>query len=482
MRNILLNLVTLLALCIGIQAQVNTSFYATMDADDALQLQLELPNEINIIATKNSQSAVFITEFAAKEIKNNRLTHGPGYVFMESQAMALRTIDKDYRSQNNRTVLFTITEDVMVNEAIDLIDMNNIENDIITLQEYGTRFHTKPSATEAVYDLKDKWEGMAIAAGRTDVTVRIFDHVNTNMPSVILTIEGAESPDDYIIVGGHIDSSSYNNNDAPGADDNASGVATLTEMIRVLFDMEFVPKKTIEVMAFAAEEIGLVGSNEVAQEYSNNSINVEAYVQFDMTNYKGSSNDVYITTDNYNSTELNNFLFDLMDYYNGSGQHQFSYGTSSCNYGCSDHFSWAQQGYDAAFPFESSFGQHNPYIHTPQDLYSVSGNSEHASKFAKLGVEFLIEASKCFVLGANDFLMDNFEMLVKDKKLTYKLVNSNDTVSDLQIFDSTGKRIVHKMSSETSGIISLENVAEGFYIAIFNLAENGHITKKFILN
>lgn len=482
MRNALLNLFTFFILCAGIQAQETSSFFATMDAKDAIQLQLELPNEINIIATKNNQSAVFISEYAALEIAENMMLHGPGYVFKGSQELAIKALDKDYLSQQNRTLSFTITENIIVQEAIDMVDVINIENEIINLQNYGTRYHTKPSATEAVFDLKDKWEAMALASGRTDVSVRIFNHTNTNMPSVILTIEGAETPDDYIIVGGHMDSSnSSNQNNAPGADDNASGIATLIEMTRVLLDMDFVPKKTIEFMAFAAEEIGLVGSGEVAQEYGNNGINVEAFVQFDMTNYKGSSNDVYITTDNYNSASLNGFLYDLMNYYNISGVHQFSYGTTSCNYGCSDHFSWAQEGYDAAFPFEASFGQHNPYIHSTGDTYSVSGNSLHAAKFAKLGIEFLIESTKSFVLGSTDFLDDNFEMLVKNKTINYRLVNSSDTVLDVQIFDSIGKKIIQKINPQPSGIISLQSLADGFYIAVFNFAEHGYLTKKFIL-
>lgn len=482
MRNALLNLFTFFILCAGINAQETTSFFATMDAKDASQLELELPNEINILATKNNQSAVFISEYAAIELAENKMLHGPGYVFKESQEKAINALDDDYLSQINRTLLYTITEDIIVQEAIGMVDVNNIENDIINLQNYGTRYHTKPSATEAVFDLKDKWEAMALASGRTDVSVRIFNHVNTNMPSVILTIEGAETPDDYIVVGGHMDSSnSSNQNNAPGADDNASGIATLIEMVRVLLDMEFVPKKTIEFMAFAAEEIGLVGSGEIAQEYSNNSINVEAFVQFDMTNYKGSSNDVYVSTDSYNSPSLNGFLFDLMNYYNISGAHQFTYGTTSCNYGCSDHFSWAQEGYDTAFPFEASFGQHNPFIHSTGDTYSVSGNSIHAAKFAKLGIEFLIESTKSHVLGGTDFLADHFEMLIKDKIMSYRLVSINDTVRDVQIFDSTGKKIVHKINSRPFGVISLEPMAQGFYIAVFNFAENGYLTKKFIL-
>src|SRR5690606_10626505 len=144
----------------------------------------------------------------------------------------------------------------------------------------------------------------------------------TPMPSVILTIDGANSPDEFVIIGGHIDSTTFGNKDnAPGADDNASGISSLNEMVRVLLVKNFVPNRRIEVMAFAAEEIGLVGSAVIAEYHANNGVNVAAYVQFDMTGYKGSSSDMHITTDWYNSSELNDYLTDLMDHYNDTGAH-----------------------------------------------------------------------------------------------------------------------------------------------------------------
>lgn len=483
MKNILLNLGFLLIIITSAQAQDRSSFYATMDSNDADRLKLELPNEIEIITTKKNQSAVLLSEYAALELQENLLLHGPGYVFKESKTKAIRSLDNDYLSRSGKTILFTITEDILVNEALDMVDVNNIENDILSLEGYGSRYHTTSSANQSVLDLRDKWEAMALAAGRTDISVRIYNHTNTNMPSVILTIEGAETPDDYIIIGGHIDSSNPSNqNDAPGADDNGSGIASIIEMTRVLIDMEYIPKKTIEFMAFAAEEIGLVGSDEIAEEYNNNNVNVEAFVQFDMTNYKGSSSDVYITTDSYNSSSLNGFLFDLMDHYNNSGVHQFTYATTSCNYGCSDHYSWAQQGYETAFPFEASFGQHNPYIHSSGDTYSVSGNSDHAAKFVKLGLEFIIESTKSYTLSVNDLLLQNFKMLIKDKQLLYQLNDMNDTILNMEIFDITGKKILYQDDMQRSGSISLQNLAQGFYVAVFNFVENGSITKKFILN
>ena len=174
----------------------------------------------------------------------------------------------------------------MVNQVLELIEIQNIEDQIMELQDYGTRYHGLPGGTEAANDLKAKWEAMAALYGRSDVSVRLYNHANTQMPSVIMTIDGSEFPDEFVIVGGHLDSTSnQGNNDAPGADDDASGIATITEAARALFEAGFVPKRTIEIMAYAAEEVGLVGSAEIAQEYSISNVDVIAYVQFDMTNF-----------------------------------------------------------------------------------------------------------------------------------------------------------------------------------------------------
>jgi leucyl aminopeptidase len=482
MKNFLLHLFFLLIILGPTKAQERSSFFATMDSNDAEWLKNEIPLEIEIISTKKDQSAVLLTPYAAIVLQDNLIKHGPGYVFKESKEKAINSLEIDISEQSNKTILYTISEDAMVNQALEMVEEINIENEILELEGYGSRYHTKTTATEAVMDLRDQWESMALASGRSDISVRVYYHTNTSMPSVILTIEGAENPDDFIIVGGHMDSSNNSNqNEAPGADDNGSGVASIVEMSRVLIDMGFIPKKTIEFMAFAAEEIGLVGSDEIAEEYSNNSINVEAYVNFDMTNYKGSTNDVYISTDDYTSSSLNGFLIDLMDHYNSSGTHQFTYGTTSCNYGCSDHYSWAQYGYDASFPFESIFGQHNPYIHSSQDTYSVSGNSEHAAKFVKLGLEFIIEAAKGQTLSTNGLLDDNFSMLIKEGQLIYKLNNLNDSIHKLEVFDITGKRILIVDEFEHSGAIPLGYLAQGFYVAVFDFNYNGTLTKKFIL-
>ena len=63
---------------------------------------------------------------------------------------------------------------------------------------------------------------------------------------------------------------------------------------------------------------------------------------------------------------------------------------SSCGYGCSDHASWTKAGVPAAFPCESNFDEHNPYIHSASDTMSLL-SLEHMTNFAKLAVAFAIE-------------------------------------------------------------------------------------------
>lgn len=464
----------------GIFAQDNDWFYATMHIESAQALKSIHPEGIQILESKGSQSAVYVQEEVAHELHRNIIAHGPGFIFRSDANAAKSAINRVFRKNQNILDL-TINQDQLVNQCLALVNHQNIEETILELQAYGTRYHTKTQARQAVLDMKEKWEALAAATGRTDISFRIVEHVNTPMPSLIMTIEGSENPDEYVIVGGHIDSTTWDSNDAPGADDNASGIGTITEMIRVLLDVNFKPQRTMEFMAYAAEEIGLVGSDEIAQQYYNQNKNVVAYVQFDMTNYKGSSTDITIIEDEYTSNELNLYLIELMEHYNATGEHALTYGSSQCNYACSDHASWKERGYLASFPFESEFGEHNPSIHTPNDEFSVSGTATHAAKFTKLGLQFIIETAKSATMSTNEFSNADLIVTVKDKNLIYNIKNLNTKIQSLNILDAGARKVVNKSNLETSGTVSLQHLPSGFYIAVFKDVNGKTFTKKFLV-
>ncbi len=74
--------------------------------------------------------------------------------------------------------------------------------------------------------------------------------------NVIADIRGSELPDEYVIVGGHIDSW----DGATGATDNGTGVATTLEAARILTKAGVKPRRTIRFMLWSGEEQGLLGS------------------------------------------------------------------------------------------------------------------------------------------------------------------------------------------------------------------------------
>mgnify|MGYP003143988175 FL=1 len=473
--------ITVVLFTVSAYAQSNDRFYATMNIVDAEALKSDIPNQIDILATKQNEAVVFMSPEAAHKLHDRILVHGPGYIFKASMDDAFQALEKQGAPLNRSVLPFTITEDAAVSQVLEVIQTQNIETHILELQEYGTRYHNMPEATQAAQDLKTKWEAMAALYNRDDVTVRLFTHDNTSMPSVIMTIEGAELPDEFVIVGGHLDStSSQGNNNAPGADDDASGIATITEATRALFEIGFVPKRTIEVMAYAAEEIGLVGSAEIAQEYASNGVNVIGVGQFDMTLFNGSAIDVSLISD-FTNGELNNFFSQLMDHYNASGEHQITYGTSLCNYGCSDHASWTAAGYMASFPFEASFGQHNSNIHTANDTFSVSGTASHATKFTKLCAEFLIETAKQDgVLAEDEVIVRNVFAAISQTSLVYDLTATDIIFSTLEVFDVSGKKILQQSITETKGEVSVVHLASGVYVTKFTSANGTSVSKKVL--
>jgi hypothetical protein len=74
--------------------------------------------------------------------------------------------------------------------------------------------------------------------------------------TVIGVIQGSEFPDEYVIMGGHLDAFDV----ATGAADNASGVVPAMEAARLIMKAGGKPRRTILVCLWAAEEFGLVGS------------------------------------------------------------------------------------------------------------------------------------------------------------------------------------------------------------------------------
>lgn len=100
--------------------------------------------------------------------------------------------------------------------------------------------------------------------------------------NVIADLRGSEHPDEYVIVGGHLDSW----DGATGANDNATGVATTMEAARLLVAAGAKPKRTIRFVLWGGEEQGLHGSKGYVETHADELPRVSAVLIHDMgTNY-----------------------------------------------------------------------------------------------------------------------------------------------------------------------------------------------------
>ena len=350
------------------------------------------------LSSTNSVSVAEIAESALDEFVGLIHSGSPrcgGFTVHSSREAALNEV-------NNRAYIAgfraparlpdTIDQQSIVRPALDQVSGAKIVRTVTSLQDIGTRYYQTQKGQEAAELVRREWE--TLGSGRPDFSVTLFPH-GWIQNSVIGTIRGVFAPDEIVIIGAHLDSINQQNRDnAPGADDDASGIAVVTETLRVLMQIGFKPRRTIQFMAYAAEEVGLRGSGEISDKYKSEGKIVIAALQMDMTGFKGSERDIYLVND-FTSPELNSFLTALLREYNQSGAHQITYAETSCGYACSDHQSWTRNGVHAAFPFEAAFADYNRAIHTPQDtVAALDATGANQARFAKLGIEFLMETAK----------------------------------------------------------------------------------------
>jgi len=83
--------------------------------------------------------------------------------------------------------------------------------------------------------------------------------------NVIGEIVGREAPDEIVLIGGHLDSWDL----GTGAIDDGAGVAITTAAAKVILDAKQRPRRTIRVIMWGAEEVGLLGAQAYAKAHAN---------------------------------------------------------------------------------------------------------------------------------------------------------------------------------------------------------------------
>lgn len=196
--------------------------------------------------------------------------------------------------------------------------------------------------------------------------------------NVIADIPGTEFPDEYVIVGGHIDSWDA----AAGAQDNGTGCSTTFECARILMEAGIKPRRTIRFMLWSGEEQGLLGSRAYVQEHPEIVEKVSAVLVHD-----GGSNYVSGIRCTPNMTEIMNKVFaPAMEL--DPERTQFTVEeVNALRGGGSDHASFIRAGAPGFFWAQSGRLSYAYVHHTQWDTYdsAVPEYQEHSSIVITLG-------------------------------------------------------------------------------------------------
>ena len=89
-------------------------------------------------------------------------------------------------------------------------------------------------------------------------------HGDVTSGNVVLDIIGRENPDEIVLIGGHLDSWDL----GTGAVDDGAGVAITTAAAALIAQLPERPRRTIRVVMFGAEEVGLLGARAYAEAHA----------------------------------------------------------------------------------------------------------------------------------------------------------------------------------------------------------------------
>ncbi|MBM3437277.1 MAG: M20/M25/M40 family metallo-hydrolase, partial [Bacteroidetes bacterium] len=229
----------------------------------------------------------------------------------------------------------SVKNDPDIEAMMDSVDMDLFVQNLQHLQDYGTRNAYTPQSVEAQNWIKQQFESYGY-------TVELFDFImpgGSASDNVIATRLGTLYPDEYVVIGGHYDSYSFSGN-APGADDDGSGVCGVMEVARVMADFE--TDRTVLFCAWSGEEYGLYGSEAYATWCENQGLNILGYFNIDMCGYLNPGDPIHTDIIAPASAQpLEDFYTDVCALY----LPDFIVGPGSLSGGDSDHTSFNNHGY-----------------------------------------------------------------------------------------------------------------------------------------
>lgn len=244
------------------------------------------------------------------------------------------------------------------------VNGDKLRASVLRLTQFGTRYSFSPNIDRVPSWIFDQFAALGYEAD-TQVEFQPFDLPGSGPQRNVLCRHHDEEKN-FILVCCHYDSLSENPLvSAPGADDNASGVAAVLEIARILRDVPL--NKGVMFAVFGGEEQGLFGSSRCAEIAAAEDWKIDVIINLDMISFNspGEPSRIIVEFDQGNKIAANDA--DAEKYGAVMAQAAADYTSlevSHTDIWNSDYIPFEAKGYVCIGAFNSS---ENPFYHKTTD-------------------------------------------------------------------------------------------------------------------
>lgn len=363
-----------------------------------------------------------------------------------------------------------------IREMLDQVNQDSLESTVQHLQDYGHRLWNSDNAFSASDWIARRMEAFGLEVEQQPFYADTWMGSGNAAPNVIGIQRGTRYPDTYVVCGSHFDSFSweamYGGSSAPGADDNATGVASVLESARIMTQYEF--EYSIIYCAYGCEEMGLFGSEAYASRCQEQGMDIIGYFNNDMNGYLY-GDQIHIDCIYPNSVEP------IGTYYMNVGSvyyPELPIRHVNFNEGDSDHTSFNNHGYMGIYPFED-YQNYSPYIHTPNDMIGTSVNSFAMSQqYCQMNIACLAEIANLDVDVVSENENNGMSVYPNPSTGTFNL-NLGEGQWDVEVYDITGRK-VYENRMDGRSVLDLGRCRKGVYF-LKAMGESKGVTAKVMV-
>ena len=375
----------------------NTEVFATAEHFDAntmvlIEHQAFAENEVYtlVYCPKTEQQAYLSTGEALLQTDDYVIVKGGAMPYKNDGAVAIFN-KKAQLPRLTRDFPVVTDENPIIREMLNQVNMDSLEATVQYLQDYGHRLWNSDNAFAASDWIASRMQALGLEVEQQPFYANTWLGSGEAAPNVIGIQRGTLYPDTYVVCGSHFDSfswSAYSGGMAPGADDNATGVASVLESARIMTQYEF--EYSIIYCAYGCEEMGLYGSEAYASRCQEQGMDIIGYFNNDMNGYLY-GDQIHIDCIYPNSVEpIGTYYMNIGSVY----YPELPIRHVNFNEGDSDHTSFNNHGYMGIYPFED-YQNYSPYIHTTNDLIGNSVNSfEMSQQYCQMNIACLAECAR----------------------------------------------------------------------------------------